>query len=153
MKQLLLLPIVLLSLSLNTGCVSPSAKGPNAALVQQGQTLAAIAGVAAYTGCSIDLNDNPDRLVMYKASKVALDSLIKDENYTPYAFRDALSQLPVRQLAGYKGTLMVGSAVRLWDSYKDQVVNLDGSVFIKPILMSVRDGLRDAINEYEEAHK
>jgi hypothetical protein len=136
-----LAPVLAISLILAT------ATGCRTAPPQQAtQRMAAIAELAAYTGAGLDLVDHPQRRIYYEASVAALDGMLKDRNYSPAAFAAALQKLPVRELRGEKGALIVGAAVLLWDQYAAEIVNLDQEQTVKPVVVSVRNGLARALD-------
>lgn len=112
---------------------------------QQAADMATIAQLAAYTGARYDLIDHPDHKPFYVASVAALDLLIKDANYDPVAFANALKALPIKQLSGQKGDLVVGVAVILWDSYAARVISLNKATYVKAVVQATRDGLTLAL--------
>lgn len=138
MKTLLLSPILALVILL-TGC--STVQNP-----QLSGDLAAIAGVAAYTGTAYYLNDHPDKRPIFEASKQMLDGLINAGNSDPIAFQKALANLPIKELKGNKGAIMVGAAVILWDSYAARATALDKSQQVIPVIVAVRDGIARALN-------
>lgn len=109
--------------------------------------MATLAELAAFTGASIDLADNPAHRPYFEASRAALDGLVRSENYDPTAFAAALSGLPVKELKGEKGSLVVGAAVILWEEYAAEVVNLDRSTYVKPVIAAVAKGLARALGQ------
>lgn len=104
-----------------------------------------IAELAAFTGATVDLRDNPDHKPFYVASVAALDSLLKSQDYSPVKFTEALNQLPIKQLSSSKGDLIVGVAVILWDQYLAEMIHVDQTVYVAPVMTAVRNGLNRAI--------
>lgn len=135
MKHLRTLSVLILALVIS-GCAS----------INLLDELAADANLAAYIGASVDIADNPERKPFYAASVSLLDSLIRDENYEPAAFMAALTNLPVKELKGSKSTLIVGSAVALWNRAAARI-DINKSELVKRVAPAVRDGLRRAVAE------
>jgi hypothetical protein len=107
--------------------------------------LAGIAEVAAFTGTAYYLADHPEKAPLFEAAKQALDGLINDGNSDPAAFSKALSALPIKELKGDKGVIVVGAAVILWDTYASQVTTLDQKQKVMPVVIAVRNGLARAL--------
>lgn len=107
--------------------------------------LAGIAEVAAYTGTAYYLADHPEKAPLFEASLQALNGLINDNNSDPAAFTKALSALPIKELKGDKGVIVVGAAVILWDTYASQVTTLDQAKKVMPVVIGVRNGLARAL--------
>src|SRR5258708_36130060 len=128
----------------NSGCASV-APTP-AADAQRLQRLATIAELAAFSGTTYWLSGHPLDRQYFAVSLAALDSLLKDRNYDPQALTAALSSLPVRQLQGDKGALIVSAATILYDGYASEVVNLDKATYIAPVIAAIRNGLFRALN-------
>ncbi len=139
-----ILAFCLLPLALLTGCASVGSNP--AADAQRIQRLATIAELAAFTGTQYWLGSHPQDRPYFALSLAALDSLLKDRNYDPQALSTALSGLPVRQLQGDKGALIVSAATILYDGYANEVVNLDQAVYIAPVISAIRNGLFRALN-------
>lgn len=107
--------------------------------------LAGIAEVAAFTGTAYYLADHPEKAPIFEAAKQALDGLIADGNSDPAAFSKALASLPIKELKGDKGAIMVGAAVILWDTYAGQITKLDQAKKVLPVIQAVRNGLARAL--------
>jgi hypothetical protein len=127
-----------------SGCASIGSNP--AADAQRIQRLSTIAELAAFTGSQYWLHDHPQDRQYFAVSLAALDSLLKDRNYDPQALTAALSSLPVRQLQGDKGALIVSAATILYDGYASEVVNLDKATYIAPVIAAIRNGLFRALN-------
>lgn len=132
MKRLLLL--LCLPLLLSPGCV-------NAPVTQD---IGAIANIATYTGVSLDLDAHPERREAYVAALKTLDLMLKDGTTSPSTLAEALRALPVKELSGRKGTLLVGAAVTLYTRAM-QRVDIDKVELAGVVAKSVRDGLSDAL--------
>jgi hypothetical protein len=109
--------------------------------------LAGLAEVAAFSGTAYYLADHPDKAPIFEAAKQALDGLIADGNSDPIAFQKALANLPVKELKGDKGVIVVGAAIILWDTYAGQITKLDQAKKVLPVIVAVRDGLARALGK------
>jgi hypothetical protein len=127
-----------------SGCASIGSNP--AAEAQRIQRLATVAELAAFSGSSYWLGGHPQDRPYFALSLAALDSLLKDRNYDPQALTAALSSLPVKQLQGDKGALIVSAATILYDGYASEVVNLDKAIYIAPVIAAIRNGLFRALN-------
>lgn len=114
---------------------------------QKADNMASIANIAAYTGASLDLIQNPEHRLAYEAVVAGIDLLLRENDYSPGKFVALMQQLPVKELAGPKGLIIVTSAVMLWDNYARQTVNLDRSVYVAPVMRAVRAGLFSAMHQ------
>ena len=108
--------------------------------------VATFAELAAYTGAQVDIVANPGHRAAYVAAHQALDAMLQSENYSPSEFADALKLLPIKELKGYQGAIIVTSAIVVWQDYSKEVLDLDKGVYIKPIIMSVNNGLVRALD-------
>lgn len=105
----------------------------------------AVAHAAAFTACRWELADRPGDRAYWLTAKNALDDLLKAQNYDPVAFRNALSALPIKELRSDVGTLAIEGAITLYDGLANQSVNLQGQVWLAPIMTAVRDGIAKAL--------
>lgn len=126
------------TLFLSTGCGTVPKE-------EQLRQMTTIAELASYTGARFHLIDNPQDRAFFEASKEALDVMLRDGDYDPGAFALALQGLPVDELKDDKGTLIIGAAVILWDSYSSRVFDLDKEQYIRPVIVAVRNGLARAL--------
>ncbi len=138
------LALCLLPLALLTGCASIGSNP--AADAQRIQRVSTIAELAAFTGTEYWLKDHPQDRPYFALSLAALDSLLKDRNYDPQALSEALASLPIKQLQGEQGTLIVSAATILYDAYAAEAVNLDKAIYIAPVIAAIRNGLFRALN-------
>lgn len=115
-----------------------------------------IAKSAAYLGTQVWLNGLPPSLAAHPNDRAkfviarnALQTLIAAGNFNATALTAALQNLPITQLQGANGTLIVGEAVILWDQYGQQLASLDKaqvySTYVQPIAQSILDGLNMAL--------
>lgn len=142
-ERLALGGLVLILLAILAGLTGCASVPPEQRIAR----MATLAELAAYTGSSVDLTAHPDHKVYYEASLAALDGLLQSANYDPTAFARALQQLPVKELRGDTGAIVVNSAVILWHEYAAEVVNLDTTQYVRPVIVSVRNGLARSLGK------
>lgn len=105
------------------------------------------AELAAYTGTSLDIKAHPDHRIMYETAQIALDAMLAESNYDPVKFAEVIQQLPIKEVGTSEGALVVTSAVVIWQEYSEEVLKLDKGVYIKPIIISVNNGLKRALGK------
>jgi hypothetical protein len=110
--------------------------------------VASIAELAAYTGASVYMLDHPESGPAFSAGLIALNLLIADERWDLNGFRAALEKLPTKELKGERGSILIGTAVLLFDQLAREYVDLDRTAWLKPVMIAVRDGLRRAVEAY-----
>jgi hypothetical protein len=75
--------------------------------------------------------------------------LIAAGNFSAADLTAALQALPVKELQGGEGTLIVGEAVILWDQYGRQLASLDKAqvfqTYILPVAKAIYEGLDMAL--------
>lgn len=174
MKKLLLIPILICAFLLtachtvSTYSVDSSGKTnvvtqtvPDAATVQ---IVATTAKSAAYLGTKIYLEGLPPRVpghpearAQFELARTSLKGLLALGTFSTGDLSAVLSQLPIKELQGENGTLIVGEAVVLWDTYGRQLANLDKAKvfdgYIKPVAQSILDGLNMALGKPQAMSK
>jgi len=128
-----------LSVALLTGCQTPPS-GVNVARI------ASIANTAAYMGSALWLVDHPSDRPTFLLVKATLDGLIQDGQYDPLLFRDALAKLPVKELKGEKGAILIDASVLIFDLAFQEYATTDQATWLKPIMVAVRDGLQRGLD-------
>jgi len=128
--------LALCALLLFTGCAST---GPTT------QNLSALVEVAAYTGSLVHIQDNPGDRPAFVVAYAAVEKLINSKNYSPTALAEALSGLHVREFKGSRGTLIVTSAVLLWDTYAPNIETIDSERKVLPVLEALQRGIGKAL--------
>lgn len=108
--------------------------------------MVSVAEVAAFVGTSVHLIDNPTDRVYFRIALNALNAALADHDYDPAGFAEILSELPMHEIQGDKGAVIVGTAVILWERYSRQIVALDTEETVKPVMIAVRDGINRALN-------
>ena len=107
--------------------------------------MATIAELAAYTGTLIHLTDNESDRGIFAAVEQSLAVALDANDYDPVKFANTLQALPIKELQGSKGSIILGSAVILWRRYSTQVVALDREKQVRPVIEAVHRGLADAL--------
>lgn len=117
------------------GCVTPGK--PN------WQALGPLFETAAYTGTRVYLNQNPGKTPVFKSTVGLLDALVKDPEVNAEKFAKALQGLPIKELQDPTATIIIGSAVILWDSYKGYIPvgAQEQAVVVRPLVQRVRNGI------------
>jgi len=153
--QTILLSLVLLisSFALFTGCTTTYAvrQNPDGTITTNTikkadiARVARIAGDAAQIGVSIYLLEHPQERPAFALAHATLDSLIRDENYDPMKFREALAGLPFNTFKGSAGELYVMLAIVVWDELTREFIAVNEKGWAKPVMVAVRDGMGRAL--------
>jgi hypothetical protein len=107
---------------------------------------------AAYLGTKIYLEGLPPKLAghpndraAFETARASVKALIAAGSFSPSDLTTALQNLPIKELQGESGTLIVGEAVVLWDSYGRMLASLDKAQafqqFVLPFAQAVAEGL------------
>jgi hypothetical protein len=107
---------------------------------------------AAYLGTKIYLEGIPPRLAghpndrpAFETARASVKTLIAAGTFSSGDLSSALQGLPIKELQGGKGTLIVGEAVTLWDTYGRLLASLDKAQafqeFVLPFAQAIADGL------------
>lgn len=117
------------------GCVTPGK--PN------WQAMGPLFETAAYTGTRVYLNQNPSKSPIFKSTVGLLDALVKDPEVNAAKFATALQGLPIKELQDPTATIIIGSAVILWDSYKSYIPvgAQEQAAVVRPLVQRVRNGI------------
>lgn len=130
-----------------TGCATPGVRSTPADDAKSAARVGTVAELAAFTGTSAWLIKHPDDRKYFEASLAAVEVLAANGNASPEKLAAALAQLPIKELQGSEGTLIVGSAVILYDAYVADHVDLDANVYLRPVIDGVRNGLARALKK------
>lgn len=109
---------------------------------QRIERVAAIAELAAYTGTALRLVDHPEDRPKFLA---ASDALAAATTTDPAALQRVLATLPVKELRGEKGAVIVGAAVLLYETELKRLTSIDQSSFVGAVSKSVRSGIARAL--------
>lgn len=102
--------------------------------------------LAAYTGTTLHLQKKPQDKIFFEAARQTMSTLIKDGQYDPVKFREALQKLPIKELKDERGAIVITSATILYESFVGELTDLDRAPAIKQIMTSARDGLSRALD-------
>ena len=124
------------------------------------QMMVSLAKSAGYLGTSVYLNGlgdgskvpaHPQARPQFETARLAVRTLLAAGSFSPADLTAALQALPIKELQGDQGTLVVGEAVILWDTYGQQLANLDKAkvfeTYIKPVAQGLLDGLDMALGD------
>lgn len=128
-----------------SGCSTTGAGGPAGATNEAAriERIAGVAEVAAYSGAGYWLLDHPQDRDKFAAAIAALGAVTGD----PVEFRNALGGLPVKELKGDKGALIVGAAVLLYETEFAQLTHIDQRSAVAVVARHVRAGLARALEQ------
>jgi hypothetical protein len=150
------------ALALSTGCVTRVTTGPTGAPITNSVPdvvkMSAVARSATYLGTSIYLNGlgdktrvvpHPEARPQFELVRTSLKTLIAAGTFSAADLTAALQSLPVKELQGSDGTLIVGEAVLLWDEYGQALATLDQSkifdTYLLPVARAIVAGLDQAL--------
>ena len=81
------------------------------------------------------------------AARAGLGALLSSTNISAADFTAVMQQLPVNELKGDQGALIVGNAIILYDALLRDMVNLGANVYLRPIVTGIYNGLTRALAE------
>jgi hypothetical protein len=122
-----------------TGCKT------NSTDTQKVARVAVVAEMAAFSGTSVYLKAHPENRPYFNIARESLHALAATNGITPASFAEALKGLPIKELQGDTGTLVVGNAVVLYDMLAREHVNLDANIWLRPVVESVERGMARAL--------
>jgi hypothetical protein len=130
----------------------------NTVTVPDVATMTKIAKSATYLGTSVYLNGlgdktrvpaHPDARPQFELARTSVKALIAAGTFSAADLTAALQSLPVKELQGGDGTLIVGEAVILWDDYGQELAKLDQTkvfaTYILPVATAIAEGLDMAL--------
>lgn len=132
-------------LSLTTGCIT-TADGRK---IPDPVVLTAIAQDAAYVGATITLKSNPQYRPEFELTRLALEQLIAAGSGSPSDLQAALAKLPIKELQGQNGAILVQQAVVVLNAARAKLAELDKaqvySGYVQPIAQGLLAGLDQAL--------
>lgn len=108
----------------------------------QSDRLANIAELAAYTGTALWLVDHPADAPKFQAAAVALGGLGAGD---PVALQQILSTLPLKELKGEKGAIIIGAAILLYESELPHLTPIDQASLAAVVARRVQSGINRAL--------
>lgn len=148
------------ALSLTPGCTTVQTTNPDGTTstskVPNVAAMSSIAQSAVYIGTTVYLNGipptvaaHPQDRAAFETARTSLRALIAAGTFSASDLTASLQALPIKQLQGSSGTLIVGEAVILWDQYGQELVSLDKAqvfdTYILPVAKSILAGLDQAL--------
>jgi len=107
--------------------------------------MCSVAKNATYIGSTYWLKSHPQDREKFELARKSITTLIAAGSFDTAALTTALQNLPIRELQGDTGVLIIGGAIELWDVYGRELGKLDqGKVFetyILPVAQSILTGL------------
>ena len=138
MKQIKQLTIGLLLAFVLTGCKTRTP-------TQNIAFAAALAKSATVMGVGYDLTANPDHRQAYEIAVQSLNLVLRSGNYDSKALAAALANLPVKELKGTQGALIVAGAVSVFELATATFLDIESSAAVFAVATAVRDGLEAAL--------
>lgn len=140
----ILTTILALTLSL-VGCTTTS----TGQKVVDPAVLELIAQSASSTGAIFWLADHPEDRDKFELARKSLKTLIATGNGNAADLQAALAALPIKQLQGDKGVIIVSSAVTVLTLAGKELAKLDKgqvySLYVLPVAQGLLDGLDQAL--------
>lgn len=91
------------------------------------------------------MQQHPDHRAAYEVAALALTRLVDASNWDAKEFAAVLAKLPVKQLQGSQGALLVQGTVLLWDLMGQTLFDPTSPNALKAMITAVRDGLNQAL--------
>jgi len=126
------------ALGLGTGCATTD-QATRAARLQ------GMVEMAAYSGAAFHLVDHPEDFPRFELAGQTLNLLIRDGQFDVIKFRRALAGLPVRELKGEKGSILIEAGVVFFDALSRETVEVERRAYLKAVMVGMRDGLQRAV--------
>lgn len=139
MKQLRLVSAALLLVMFMVGCKTAPTDTQKIAFA------AALAKSAVVMGVGYDLQANPEHRVAYEVAEQSLNMLLKNGNYDAAKLAAALQSLPVKELKGTQGALIISGAVSVFELATSTFFDPSSSQAVFAVGTAVRDGLATAL--------
>lgn len=108
---------------------------PDVALMQ------AVAKNAAYVGTRLYLQNQPQKRPGFELARMSLRALIAAGQFSTDDLTKALQSLPIKELQGDTGSVIVGAAITLWDAYGRQLASLDKEKVFKSHVLPVAQSI------------
>lgn len=112
--------------------------------------LTAVSQEAAAVGASLWLSSHPQDRAQFEFARTSLAALVALGNGSPADLQAALSGLPIVQLKGTQGSVIVSGAVVLLDTAGRELAKVDSSKiyddFVKPVAQGLLAGLDQALS-------
>lgn len=94
---------------------------------------------------------HPEDRPKFEKARASLQALIAAGTFSVGDLKAALQALPVSEMQGDAGRLVIGEAVVLWDTYGRQLATLDQAQvfngYVLPVAQALLDGLNLALGQ------
>lgn len=111
--------------------------------------LQAVAQEAASVGATFWMQAHPENRAEFELARTSLRSLVAAGNGSVADLQQALSDLPIKQLSGSSGQVIVSGAVVLIDAAGKELAKLDSagvwSFYVQPVAQGLLAGLDQAL--------
>jgi hypothetical protein len=105
------------------------------------QRVGNVAELAAFTGTTIHLADNPQDRPHFEIAVQALDGLSSTNNFDPAKLAEVLQSLPIRELQDPKAKIIIGSAIMLYEFELRELIPVEQPLYVAAVLARVRGGI------------
>lgn len=112
---------------------------------------ASIAETATTYGVSNDLQNHPKNRPAYEASLQALNLLLLSEKYDPASLKSALANLPIKELKGTQGALIISGVVNVFQlairpgDTNSVLYEINSEAAVAAVGKAIRDGIQTAL--------
>lgn len=138
-------PKLLAALLCFAGCTTT----PTGQSVPDPIVLRTVSQEAAALGGQFWLVSHPENRNEFELARASLAALIATGNGTPADLQKALAGLPIKQLEGSQGAVLISGAVVLLDAAGRQLIKLDSaqvwSAYVEPVAQGLLAGLDMAL--------
>jgi hypothetical protein len=110
---------------------------------QRAQQLAGIANIAAWVGTVEHLKQHPKDRPYFVATEVALAHVLGSTNATPADLAAALQNLPVKELRGPYGAIIIAAVVTISEGVSREPI--EQNVYLRKIIEAIRDGIKGGL--------
>lgn len=105
----------------------------------------AIAELAAYTGTALRIVDHPEDRAKFQAASDALAAATTGDSV---ALQRILATLPVKELKGEKGAIIIGAAILLYETELKRLTAVDQASLVGTVSLKIRAGIARALTEF-----
>lgn len=133
------LPI--LALALCASCSTP----PSASTQAVQARVAGHIRLVTYVGAALDMELNPENRAYYAISRESLAAGLRDPEFDQEKLLALLQDLPVKELKGSTGAIIINAGIILWQVDGGDLIELDQSQWIRSVTQALIDGLDTAL--------
>lgn len=143
--------IALASMLAFTGCQTTSNTDGTTTKAVDPIVLQLVAQDATAVGATMLLQQKPEYRPQLELARMSVKALLATGNGSPAELQAALSGLPIKQLQGNQGALIVTSAVTLIDAAGARLKAVDSkqvwASYVQPIAQGIANGLDQALGQ------